>query len=260
MDIHMWNKAAINKHLWNLCKKKDRLWIQWVHTYYVKGKHMREVNPTQASWVVRKILKAKEAFAQAGYSYDDLMKLKHYSIKHLYLKLRGDFQKVPWRKMVCNNIGCPKWLFHFTLVAHGRLYTKDRIAKWGMIRNLSLECPLCEREHEYAKHLFFQCAYSNELWTKILNWKGIQRPVGGWCQEVNWAINWANGNKAVDELYKMALAGCTNYIWQERNQRIFQGKKRTVNTICRLVVQDIHCRGMNNKKLAEPLRNLNFYP
>lgn len=71
---------------------------------------------------------------------------------------------------------------------------------------------MCEREDESAEHLFFQCAYSNELWTKILNWQGIQRPVGGWCQEVNWVINWANRNKVVDELHRMALASCTYYI------------------------------------------------
>lgn len=32
-NILVWNRAVILKHLWNLCKKKDRLWIQWMHSY-----------------------------------------------------------------------------------------------------------------------------------------------------------------------------------------------------------------------------------
>ncbi|KAF3645514.1 hypothetical protein FXO38_19607 [Capsicum annuum] len=38
LDIQTWNRAAISKLLWNLCKKKDRLWVKWVHLYYVSGK------------------------------------------------------------------------------------------------------------------------------------------------------------------------------------------------------------------------------
>lgn len=36
-DIYIWNKEAILKHLWSL-SKKDKLWILWVHTYYLKGR------------------------------------------------------------------------------------------------------------------------------------------------------------------------------------------------------------------------------
>lgn len=27
IDTCTWNKATVSKHFWNLCKKKDRLWI-----------------------------------------------------------------------------------------------------------------------------------------------------------------------------------------------------------------------------------------
>lgn len=36
MDIPPWNKAAVIKHLWSLTHKKDKLWVVWVHTYYIK--------------------------------------------------------------------------------------------------------------------------------------------------------------------------------------------------------------------------------
>ncbi|XP_059316201.1 uncharacterized protein LOC132067078 [Lycium ferocissimum] len=37
LHIPTWNKAAICKMLWNLCKKEDKLWVRWVHAYYFKG-------------------------------------------------------------------------------------------------------------------------------------------------------------------------------------------------------------------------------
>lgn len=36
LDITSWNKAAISKLLWNLCVKKDKLWVKWIHAYYGK--------------------------------------------------------------------------------------------------------------------------------------------------------------------------------------------------------------------------------
>lgn len=40
LDIAIWNKAAISKLLWNPCRKKDRLWVIWVHTYYIKKRNL----------------------------------------------------------------------------------------------------------------------------------------------------------------------------------------------------------------------------
>lgn len=60
IDIFQWNKAAICKHYWNLCRKKDRLWIQWVHTYYIKDRPITEANSKQTTWIIWKILKSRE--------------------------------------------------------------------------------------------------------------------------------------------------------------------------------------------------------
>ncbi|XP_075074555.1 uncharacterized protein LOC142162138 [Nicotiana tabacum] len=36
INMRIWNKAAILKHLWALTMKKDALWIKWTHNYYIK--------------------------------------------------------------------------------------------------------------------------------------------------------------------------------------------------------------------------------
>lgn len=39
-----WNIAAICKLLWNLAQKKDKVWVRWVHAYYIKGKDLTLLN------------------------------------------------------------------------------------------------------------------------------------------------------------------------------------------------------------------------
>ena len=35
--MHVWNRAAIGKLFWDLANKEDKLWIKWIHAYYLKG-------------------------------------------------------------------------------------------------------------------------------------------------------------------------------------------------------------------------------
>nr|XP_009762850.1 PREDICTED: uncharacterized protein LOC104214824 [Nicotiana sylvestris] len=60
INMKIWNKAALLKHLWALAMTKDTLWIKWAHIYYIKNRPIDEVNtPKIVAWVVRKIIEAK---------------------------------------------------------------------------------------------------------------------------------------------------------------------------------------------------------
>lgn len=52
LDINTWNKAAIVKLLWNICRKKDKLWVKWIHCYYGRNRVLYEDIPSQTSWIV----------------------------------------------------------------------------------------------------------------------------------------------------------------------------------------------------------------
>ncbi|XP_019258719.1 PREDICTED: uncharacterized protein LOC109236934 [Nicotiana attenuata] len=223
ISITLWNKAAICKQYWNLCKEKNKLWIQWMHNYYIKGRNIWEVQLKQTSWMMSKIMKAKKTFEEAGFNHEDIRKMSHCSIKHIYHKLRGSFSKVSWRRVVCNN-ACPRWTFLVTMTAHGKLYTKDRLSKWGI--QIDQECVPCSQASETIQHLFFECPYAAELWGNLLAWQGIRRPVYRWAEELTRAEKWLKRKTATTELYKMTLAACAYYVWQERNNRIFQAKVR----------------------------------
>ncbi|KAH0776477.1 hypothetical protein KY290_007888 [Solanum tuberosum] len=68
VSIQEWNKAAICKLLWNLSKKKDKLWVQWVQMYYGKQGTMWNIQANQASWMVRKIPQTHKVLEAVGWN------------------------------------------------------------------------------------------------------------------------------------------------------------------------------------------------
>ncbi|XP_009589510.1 uncharacterized protein [Nicotiana tomentosiformis] len=204
---------------------------------YGKQGTMWGAQPKQASWIVQKILKAEKYFKALGWTEEEVQRIEKFSIKDIYLKLRGDFQKINWRSMY--------------LAAWGRLLTKERLAKWGCLEDMS--CSLCDATIENTNHLFFNCTFSAQVWRALLQWQGIRRLPMSWQQEIEWAITYYREKNATAKVYKMSLAGSIYHIWQERNLRIFQAKSRNAAVLIRAIVQEIHCRGELKQKLARRL-------
>lgn len=93
LDVYTWNNAAIGKLLWNLCKKKDKLWVEWMHSYYgqqgIWGKQAK-----QASWIVQRIFKAHKHLQNIGYNEYTVTHNDHYSIRLIYKEMQGTREKV----------------------------------------------------------------------------------------------------------------------------------------------------------------------
>ncbi|XP_059310635.1 uncharacterized protein LOC132061986 [Lycium ferocissimum] len=160
--------------------------------------------------------------------------------------------------MVCNKYGAPKWIFILRLAAHERLYTRDRLVKWGLTKNP--DCPLCQTGLETIGHLFFQCTYSATVWRELLKWQGIQRLPMEWTRELQWANEHAKGRNNKAEVYRMVMAASVYHLWIERNNRIFQQKTRAPAVLLRLIIHEVFYRGHLKARLAYRLEQLNFYP
>ncbi|XP_019262629.1 PREDICTED: uncharacterized protein LOC109240435 [Nicotiana attenuata] len=82
-NVELWNKAAICKLLWNICKQKEKLWIQRVNAYYIKWNTVWSTTPKNASWVIQQIFKAKNYFENAGYTEEEVQRMDNFSIKQM---------------------------------------------------------------------------------------------------------------------------------------------------------------------------------
>uniref|UniRef100_A0A3Q7EXN5 Reverse transcriptase zinc-binding domain-containing protein n=1 Tax=Solanum lycopersicum TaxID=4081 RepID=A0A3Q7EXN5_SOLLC len=151
-----------------------------------------------------------------------------FSIEQLYKALRGDYQKVEWRRLTYNNVACPKWIFAFYLALQSRLLTNDRLATWGCVEDV--HCVLCGTDGDSHNHIFFRSLFSSQVWQKVFCWQSIHGKARGWEEETTWVIAECKGKQARAEVYRMSLAATIYLIWQERNQQIFQKITRTLTS------------------------------
>lgn len=76
VNIYFWNSGVIDKTYWALSNKEDRLWIKWIHAYYIKNQQINTMSITQqACWMVRKIIEARKAIAQLQLIQSGIQKL-----------------------------------------------------------------------------------------------------------------------------------------------------------------------------------------
>jgi len=62
-NLSLWNRVCVAKLVWAIAKKKDGLWIHWVHGRYLKGGEWWVYTPkgdTSQYW--KKLHKVKELF------------------------------------------------------------------------------------------------------------------------------------------------------------------------------------------------------
>ncbi|KAH0690028.1 hypothetical protein KY289_017386 [Solanum tuberosum] len=100
-------------------------------------------------------------------------------------------------------------------------------------------CPLCGIEYESIDHLFFQCSFSSSIWSKLLLWQGDRRSTMKWQEEIQWAVLNANGKNVKATMYRASIVACAYLIWQDRNTRVTQQKRRSHEQITRLILQEL---------------------
>lgn len=112
INFKLWNTAAIAKSCWDLAHKKDKLWIKWIHIYYIKTQQFFNVQvPQQVCWMVRKILEARPILELVQFNTSSGKSL----IRIIYMQLLGNLPRVAWKCMIFNNDARPNllcgWLY-----------------------------------------------------------------------------------------------------------------------------------------------------
>jgi len=109
------------------------------------------------------------------------------------------------------------------------LQTKNKLIGIGMLMNPI--CSLCDEEDESNLHLFFQCRYVREVWTKLLSVGAYHNISQSNKQEwfmIFISTRLRNGNSRV-LLYAFKVP--IQDIWNERNSRLFEHTYIPTNAI-----------------------------
>uniref|UniRef100_A0A803Q2Q6 Reverse transcriptase domain-containing protein n=1 Tax=Cannabis sativa TaxID=3483 RepID=A0A803Q2Q6_CANSA len=164
--ISDWNKATLFKYVWAIVKKEDNLWVKWVHNVYIKDEDWWTYKPTaQASWYWKKVVMVKEQMKSFGSINTAQDK---YLVAAGYRELHVQSTRVFWNKFVWNRFNIPKHSFIAWLAMLGKLKTKERLMRFGVIEEDI--CLLCNDSSETIEHIFFCCQYSKECLLQIKGW------------------------------------------------------------------------------------------
>lgn len=137
----------------------------------------------------------------------------------MYLKMRGDMAKVPWRKLFYSNVARPQAVFIVWLGSLGCLPTKDMLVRFRLL--IDKTCALCGND-ESMSHLFFECTQPCMLWQRVLTVLNIDHVPRKWEDEPQWII-FATRHKGLQgKLLKLAFIDLVYGIWQGRNSLIFK--------------------------------------
>ena len=217
-DPSIWNTASLSKLVWDVCLKKDVLWLKWVQEYYLKGEDFVDYSLIGHwhSWSWGKLVEVKEKILPFMYECVDTK--GKFSVRKAYNHLKGATEERNWAvSMIWKSKLQPKHSFFLWMLLKGRLSTIGRLHSKGMQKQVQDVCCLCGQMGETVQHLFVQCQFTTEV-------KGyFNIGAGGnfreWLKRMRKMASWKDKKKF------HCLISIFYNVWLERNRRIFQKKE-----------------------------------
>nr|XP_009589389.1 uncharacterized protein LOC104086761 [Nicotiana tomentosiformis] len=208
-----------------------------IQQFYIKKQDFNTMStPSQACWLVRKVFDIRDWYL----SIDSFANINNYcrkgqfNIQKAYTLARPQFQKVHWKALILGST-IPRHNFILWLALYHRITTVDRLEAWGI--QVASGCVLCSSEKiETMAHLFFECQYSRNIWSTLLNWLGERHQIGLWEEEVVWLTKRAKNGRPRNSILEFLFAAVVYHTWTERNMRRFQGRKTETKSRIRDIV------------------------
>ncbi|XP_058763491.1 uncharacterized protein LOC131636928 [Vicia villosa] len=211
IDLSFWNRATMCKMLWNICGKKDVLWIRWVHMFYIRNRDVDTYQPNSScSWILKAVFKYRDLVLHSPV-WTGFKSAGAFVTRKMYDWLRGNKPRVSWRNLIYVNKARPRALFTLWLACQNRLLTKERLNKIGVTTDG--KCVLCGAL-ENSDHLFFLCTETRRVWQKVLGWIRIMRVPVDWQNELCWICSQVQGKSNKARVLKIAITETICHVWQ----------------------------------------------
>lgn len=140
---------------------------------------------------------------------------------------------VVWYNLVWYSNCIPKHAFILWLAIRRKLMTQDRMQIWQVDREL--RCAFCASQLDSVDHLFFECQFCAEvlMYFKLKGYCNISH--NSWEDLIVKAASAWKGRGIDAIVNKLILGSLLYFLWQERNWRLFQNARRSVNQIVAII-------------------------
>ncbi|XP_019226299.1 PREDICTED: uncharacterized protein LOC109207768 [Nicotiana attenuata] len=159
--------------------------------------------------------------------------------------------KVAWKGLMYQNQARPKATFILWLLMHGRLQTADRLKKWKI--QIDDLCCFCKQALETKEHLFAECRYGRDMWSRLMQWIQIQVNLPSWTEWQQWITQKTKGRSQMARILKLIVAEFVYTLWIERNARIFENTATTWDILAKKIacVCSMRAEGYTEVLLAQ---------
>lgn len=125
--------------------------------------------------------------------------------------------QVRWDKIIWFKRGISKHKILTWLVLLNRCPTRDRLISWGL--NTNSHCLLCNQGIGFRNHLYFDCNFSDVVWSPLASKLRLHVPSRAWEANTEALITYA-GPKHLCYLTLLVWQATIYEIWKERNERL----------------------------------------
>ncbi|GKD75688.1 reverse transcriptase domain, reverse transcriptase zinc-binding domain protein, partial [Tanacetum coccineum] len=112
-----------------------------------------------------------------------------------------------------------------------RLKTQDKLRAWDHVDWSNLTCALCELQPDSHEHLFFDCVFSQQVWSRVKDLAGLPNSVPSIDDILHDISPFAKKRTSKSIVAKLVVDAAAYFIWQERNGRLFKESKLSVSQI-----------------------------
>nr|GEX12482.1 reverse transcriptase domain, reverse transcriptase zinc-binding domain protein [Tanacetum cinerariifolium] len=121
----------------------------------------------------------------------------------------------------------PSSCYTYVLVFQQKLKIQDRLRQRdvGLSIDLNLlRCPLCNLVPDSHDHLFFECVFSSQVWSKVCVLYEMDSILPQLIDVTTFITPISKGKTVVSILSRLVLAATSYYIWLETNEILFKKK------------------------------------
>nr|KAJ0215658.1 hypothetical protein LSAT_V11C300101270 [Lactuca sativa] len=147
---------------------------------------------------------------------------------------------VGWYDLVWFQQRIPNHCFILWLAILGRLRTQDIMKKWKSTCNFS--CAFCNKQSDSHCHIFFECNFPQEVWSKVKRNLNITHKDGNWFEIIQDLQGTLKRKNIENFIKKCALAATIYHLWNERNKRLFGKVTNSMEFVVHRIMEDIRLK------------------
>ncbi|XP_071695288.1 uncharacterized protein [Rutidosis leptorrhynchoides] len=244
--------------VWRLLTNKQSLWVKWVHSYRLRKKSFWEVTVTaDSSWGWRKMLRMRNTLRdnlihQVGNGQNILAWHDTWceygplanSISSRDIKVAGYSLQAKLRDIIRHD-GCqwPRfWVqkYPFLHRINPPVFTNNEDVLMWKDNNGNM-----------------QCFSANLVWSKMKSLVQIPISSSRWLDVVNLLSPVASKQLARIVVAKIIFSATIYFVWQERNQRLFQSKTRSIEQLVQVITSTVRLKLLSLKfKNSQDVQNM----